>query len=337
LRTTTFIRSGQTFSDNVIADSGITIGVWVGQSGGLVGAVSVIRNVFFNFSAAAQCGGGEYSQANGSLCYRDLAVIASATVGQSVDDLCLGGVCGNASAPVSAKVGCIDPTWYGFDTEQLAEPVLVEVDSNLYEGDVGNASTQMGKLRPDVDRHSIGRATDAQFVRTAGSQWWNRTHIDYTLAKTSSAVARLGVQQANLSAVGLVPTWPFDRSRVGVRDGRQMIQTESADRVFGLYLEPSFGVSFPTNPGPFTPVESAAFAKYARVDFADFGSPPTAVRLRVCLPATGAVQQAAAVCLRVGAPDGDLLARVKLDAATLAHANCGYLIGSYECPTLFLY
>jgi hypothetical protein len=57
------------------------------------------------------------------------------------------------------------------------------------------------------------------------------------------------------------------------------------------------------------------------------------VRMRACVPdATSKIKPATAVLLREGSPDGQLLARVELSVASLSHANCGYLIGSYWAP-----
>ena len=67
----------QSFVDNIVADSSHNAGVWVGESGGLGGVYTVERNIFFNFTQAAQCGGGEYSQAKSSLCYRAMYGVLS--------------------------------------------------------------------------------------------------------------------------------------------------------------------------------------------------------------------------------------------------------------------
>jgi hypothetical protein len=108
----------------------------------------------------------------------------------------------------------------------------------------------------------------------------------------------------------------------------------------------SFGISFPTNPGPLAPIHPAAFAKYAQVDFGSSGAPGHAAgfstaRVRLCLPGraatggAGTIQPATALVLRTGSPeDGPVLARLDLssNASALAHAHCGYLIGSYWAP-----
>ena len=56
------------------------------------------------------------------------------------------------------------------------------------------------------------------------------------------------------------------------------------------------------------------------------------VRMRVCTPPaeTNGITPAAAVVLRAGVPNGEVVARVPLEAT--AHAHCGYLIGSYWAP-----
>ena len=118
------------------------------------------------------------------------------------------------------------------------------------------------------------------------------------------------------------------------RDTSTLSQT--ADRAFGLFLEPSFGISFPTNPGPLAPIAEAAFAKYSNVELGN----ATSVRFKVCLPSTMVlpsklwhVKPATAIVLKTGSPeaDGAVLAKLVLPPS-LAHTHCGYLIGSYWAP-----
>eukprot|EP01050_Picozoa_sp_SAG11_P011035 SAG11_NODE_1142_length_5707_cov_5.863766_2_plen_229_part_00 len=166
-------------------------------------------------------------------------------------------------------------------------------------------------------------------------RWWNRTHLDYALAPSSPAFhPSIDFQAGDLDAIGLPSSWYdlFDSSEKGLRSAGSTIQSESADRAFGLFLEPSFGISFPTNPGPLAPILPSAFAAYRNVDLG--GSEAlTHVRMRACVPdTTSKIKPATAVLLRKGSPDGQLLARVELPAASLSHANCGYLIGSYWAP-----
>jgi hypothetical protein len=165
-------------------------------------------------------------------------------------------------------------------------------------------------------------------------RWWNRTHLDYALAPSSPAFhPSINFQPSDLEAIGLRSSWHalFDSAQKGLRSAGSTIQSESADRAFGLYLEPSFGISFPTNPGPLAPILSSAFAAYYNVDLGG-SDVATHVRMRVCLPdATTKITPATAVLLREGSPDGPLLARVQLPAS-LSHRNCGYLIGSYWLP-----
>ena len=319
----------QTVVDNIIADSSHDAGVWVGESGGLGGVYRIERNIFSNFTQKGQCGGGEYSQAGASLCYRDMPMIANNTIGGLLNATYLHGVCINASAPPSDKAACVDPAWFGFSQEELAAPLLTSVNSTLYSAPLDDQKTAaLPKLRPDVDSKSIGNVSDPGFARTAYSQWWNRTHLDYAL-KTSSPAFHpdIGFQATDLETIGLRPSWiaRFNASQKGLRPAGATIQSESADRAFGLYLEPSFGISFPTNPGPLAPIAAAAFASYRHVDF---GS-ATRVRVRACLPSK--VKPATAIVLREGSPEGPVIARVALPPS-LVHANCGYLIGSYWAP-----
>jgi hypothetical protein len=79
----------QTVTDNIIADSSHDAGVWIGESGGLGGVYTVERNIFSNFTEKGQCGRGEYSQAGASLCYRDMPMIATATIGSECSNHCL--------------------------------------------------------------------------------------------------------------------------------------------------------------------------------------------------------------------------------------------------------
>ena len=224
------------------------------------------------------------------------------------------------------------------------------MNANVYEGPLDPKTAALPKLRPDIDTHSIGGVVDPKFVRTAYSKWWNRTHLDYALAPASPALnPSIGFQPTDLSTIGLRPSWDsiFEISlqHKGERAAGVTIQSESADRAFGLYLEPSFGISFPTNPGPLAPIAPAAFAKYEQVNFGGAGaddgfgvtklsSPPQFVRMRLCLPSAATrIKPATAVEFRTGSPEqGPLLARVVLNVTALAHQNCGYLIGSYWLP-----
>ena len=318
--------------------------VWVGESGGLGGVYTVERNIFANFTQAGQCGGGEYSQAGASLCYRSLQMVATSTMGELLNATVIRGQCANASAPPAAKKGCIDPAWYGFSDAELAAPLLTSVNANIYSAPLDPRNSSLNKLRPDIDTRSIGGVSDPGFVRTPYSQWWNRTHLDYKLAPTSPAFKpSIGFRPTDLTAIGLRPEWHalFDGARKGSRPGFGTIQSESADRAFGLYLEPSFGISFPTNPGTLAPTAATAFAKFGNVDFGARGAVSAGnaaakrlqLRMRACIPAAGSktAAAAAAAVLRDGAPDGPVVATVKLDA-NAAHPNCGYLIGSYWAP-----
>jgi hypothetical protein len=163
---------------------------------------------------------------------------------------------------------------------------------------------------------------------------WNRTHLDYALAEDSPAFEPgIRFRPTDLASIGLRPSWfeIFDGAQKGSRSAGAMIQSETADRAFGLYLEPSFGISFPTNPGPLSPIAASAFAKYGSVDFGGGGGLKK-VRMRACLPGPASrIPAAAAVVLRADSPDGPVVARVAL-LSRLAHANCGYLIGSYWAP-----
>ena len=228
-------------------------------------------------------------------------------------------------------------------TAELAGDLLVSVDANVYQADLDGPASQMHKLRPDVDARSVGGVVDPGFARTPFSRWWNRTHLDYALQPTSPALRPgVGFRASDLAGIGLrggggggAGSFPFAAGLRGRRNPLAAIQSETADRAFGLYLEPSFGVSFPTNKGVLADTAAAAFARYSNVGFSP-GAPLAALQLRVrlCLPdPAGGVKPAAALVLRAGSPeDGPLVARVVLDAATLAHRNCGYLIGSYWAP-----
>jgi hypothetical protein len=234
----------QTVTDNIIADSSHDAGVWLGESGGLGGVYTVERNIFSNFTEKGQCGGGEYSQAGAALCYRDMEMIATNTIGGLLNETYLKGVCGNASAPPSAKTACTDPAWFGFSPAELQQPLLTSVNSNLYTAPLDPKTAALPKLRPDIDTKSIGGVGDPGFVRTPFSQWWNRTHLDYALAPSSPAFhSSVGFQPADLNEIGLRASWHarFDSTLKGLRAVGVAIQSESADRAFGLYLEPSFG------------------------------------------------------------------------------------------------
>ena len=249
------------------------------------------------------------------------------------------GQCANTSAPPAAKKGCVDPAWYGFSEAELAAPLLTSVNANIYSAPLDPRNSSLNTIRPDVDTRSIGGVSDPGFVRTPHSRWWNRTHLDYKLSPTSPAFKpTIDFRPTDLTAIGLRPAWHalFDGARKGSRPGLGTIQSESADRAFGLYLEPSFGISFPTNPGTLAPVAATSFAKFGNIDFGSVGAAasakPRQLRMRACVPAAGSkIAAATAAVLRDGAPDGPVVATVKLDT-NAAHPNCGYQIGSYWAP-----
>jgi hypothetical protein len=230
----------QTVTDNIIADSAHDAGVWLGESGGLVGVYTVRRNIFSNWTRQGQCGGGEYSQQGGSLCYRSMAMIATNTIGGLLNQTYIRGACANASAPPAAKKACVDPAWFGFSSAELAAPLLTSVDANVYDAPLDPRSAALPKLRPDVDASSIGSVADPGFVRTARSRWWNRTHMDYALAPSSPARhPSIGFQPTDLTTIGLRSSWyryfgALLRHK-GARAPGVTIQSESADRAFGLY------------------------------------------------------------------------------------------------------
>eukprot|EP01052_Picozoa_sp_SAG31_P006456 SAG31_NODE_297_length_18175_cov_68.266659_12_plen_186_part_00 len=146
-------------------------GVWVGESGGLGGVYTVERNIFSNFTQKGQCGGGEYSQAGAALCYRDMPMIATNTIGGLLNDTYLRGVCGNASADPPAKKACTDPAWFGFSAAELEQSLLTSVNANIYAAPLDPKSAALPKLRPDVDTRSVGDVSDPGFVRTPFSQY----------------------------------------------------------------------------------------------------------------------------------------------------------------------
>lgn len=85
-----------------------------------------------------------------------------------------------------------------------------------------------------------------------------------------------------------------------------------------------------SNPGPLAPIAAAAFAKFGSVDFGP--TAPKKLRVRLCTPSVASkIVAATAVAFRADSPDGQLISRVAL-GASLSHANCGYLIGSYWAP-----
>ena len=76
--------------------------------------------------------------------------------------------------------------------------------------------------------------------------------------------AEIGFQATDLTRIGLRSELA---ASISARAGWETIQTESADRAFGLYMEPSFGISYPTNPGKLSPLAPQAFARYNNVSF----------------------------------------------------------------------
>jgi hypothetical protein len=314
----------QTFTDNIVADSSHNAAVWIGPSGDLtLGLISVLRNILSNFSADghASCGRGEYSQSGSSICYRDLPMVATATVGSQL----------NATTGAKAKV---NPDWFGFSSSELEKPVLSMVDQNVYYAPLEPSNSSLQKLRPDIDRRSLGGVADPGFWRTSGSQWWNRTHLDYRLASNSPALKPpVSFQETNVSHIGLIESeWPFDSAEMFIRSAFTKIHTESADRAFGLFVEPGFGISFPRNKGTLAATPPSAFARFSNVDFGGAAKAASSVQLRVCTPqAQSGIQAATRIEIRDGSPDGLVLASAELTPAT-ATASCGYVIGSYWAP-----
>ena len=318
----------ETFTDNIVADSAMGSGIWIGQSGGFsLGAATCERNILTNWSLGVSCGGGETSQSDGTVCYRDYEVIATSNVGQLLLD----------AATNATK---LNPAWWGFSAAESALPAVISVDRNVYDAPLEPANGTIRTLRPDISAHSIGGATEASvgFERTPYSQWWNRTHLDYALGPGSVARgAPINIVPTDVTKIGLdLAKWPFDPTAMFARDASAKIEVETPDRVFGLYSEPGFGISFPLTPGVLPPLIHSNVAVFNRVDFqrgrgARAASP--SVTMRVCTPSSRTnITAATSVTLREGAPHGPLVATISLSEKSTARVGCGYLPGGYWAP-----
>ena len=320
----------QTFTDNIIADSSLSGGIWIGESGGFsLGEARVLRNIVVNQSKSVKgpwCGSGETSQSEGSLCYRNYDVVAVATVGDRL----------NASTGNASKT---NPGWWNFTAVEKAMPAVVTVDRNVYSAPLEPVNSTLRSLRPDIDANSVGGATEASigFARTAHSTWWNRTHLDYALLPSSVARSpAINIAAPNVGEIGIrFASWPFRAVDMFARNGWRKIEVESADRAFELYREPSFGISFPiAAKEKLEPLHPANVAIFNRVDFGTqiAAGAATTLTLRVCTPlASTGVAAAMSAMLREGSPDGPIVATVPLPPV-LAAANCGYAPGSYWAP-----
>ena len=315
----------QTMQDNIIADSELNGGVFVGPSGGLtLGKISVRRNIFSNATGghAIKCGGGTYTHSN-AICVRDVDMVATSTVGARLDS-------------VHGPKDKVNPAWFGFNSEQLAGPILATLDFNLYDAPLMPVNSTLRALRPDVDVHSLG-VTDPHaiaFERTPYSKWWNRSHLDYAVPSTSAAVSKLGFRQPNLARIGLeLDRWHFDAADMFARCPLRRVEAESADRVFGLMLEPSFGISFPVSRAPLGQMSGSAFALYRNVNFGNVGSQLKVFRMRVCTSAATDIPKASTVVLKAGSPHGPTIVSVDLSASKdISSSGCGYIPGSYWVP-----
>ena len=97
-------------------------------------------------------------------------MIATNTIGGLLNDTYLRGICGNASAPPSAKKSCTDPAWFGFSAAELEQSLLTSVNANIYSAPLDPKTAALQKLRPDIDTRSVGGVSDPGFVRTPFSQ-----------------------------------------------------------------------------------------------------------------------------------------------------------------------
>ena len=171
-------------------------------------------------------------------------------------------------------------------------------------------------------------------------------------ALAPNSVARgapIGINATDVTQIGLdLPNWPFDPAAMFARDASAKIEVETPDRVFGLYGEPAFGISFPLTPGVLPPLNDANVAIFNRVDFNPSASSSTeqragglargasaaaaspTVTMRLCTPLASAnITAATSVTLRESAPDGPLVATIPLSETSTARGGCGYLTGGY--------
>jgi hypothetical protein len=172
-------------------------------------------------------------------------------------------------------------------TPKLTDPVILELDFNLYY----NASHNASDLWPSNaawDLHSIMQ--DPQFVGAA-TPAWRRTHLDLDLEASSPAYSLPGFARVEVEKIGLGPAFGFDLAtwaRRGV--GGAKIQAETYDRQVGLWREGSYAIT----PGSWT-FDEGCWASYLRAEGA---SGATVFQLRV---APLAVNRR--VALAVGSPD----------------------------------
>jgi len=113
----------------------------------------------------------------------------------------------------------------GWPELSLDDKVIKEFDYNAYHQVQGfDASTNMPITALGWEKHSL--FADPEFVRTPGSQTWNRTCHDYTPAPTSP-VWGLGFGNINTSAIGLSAAgFKWLAADMGRRDASRKIQTE---------------------------------------------------------------------------------------------------------------
>jgi hypothetical protein len=149
-------------------------------------------------------------------------------------------------------------------TPKLSDPVILELDYNLYHA-TGHNLSQLAAF--GWDTHAVD--VDPGFAGAATAPWL-RTVLDLDLPQSTSPVyADLpGFRRIETERIGLGPSFAWDLSAWARRGGplRLKIQAETYDRQVGLWREGSYAISPGAGGAGGFPFQPGAWASYARTD-----------------------------------------------------------------------
>ena len=206
---------------------------------------------------------------------------------------------------------------FGFTDEQLAWPVISEVD--------GNFASDLSYLRSHGCAKWDGKsiALKSRPFAPAKGAWHSRTALNYAVAPDSELVTKHGFRGSfNVSAIGLTPAFTFEgwEEQHRRRDAYGLVHAERYDRTSNLWTLQATGLGSGTSSehfhrDPVTEVPSGSWARYDAVDFGESGRRPLFVSVLAQGPGG---MGGATIVFQLESPDssGIVLASVVVPANT---------------------
>jgi hypothetical protein len=274
------IKSWQTnFQNNILADSSMPRGAWIGSYSGPVGLMTITHNVYYN--ATGYCGSGwpstegQFVAPPHSPAWRPSTIVSGNYaldngIVQDAKGVGYGGVLGNATGTcyhtmdqdnVTGAIGCNhypNCNWpghmsnYHLTDAQLQTEVVTMIDYELHEMPQNpNLTKTLKLLNRTWNAHSM-QATKDPFARI--NKPWNTNTTDFVAS--GDEAQKVGHVPLPVHEMGLGAFFDvaFDRATVGRRrafregepgcsvDSAPTIHFEDADRVRGLTVSASLGL-----------------------------------------------------------------------------------------------